>query len=162
MSLLDSAFDIIVWHISLLHKLSAYVVRENAFIIILSFPKDRQLKIVLDGQSSSTFFTLLHYYWSPILGTIVFSYLHPWSLRSISPCQYNWYHDDTIRLKWLAPLSLTYVGVVRIGWFLSTPHNHSNIVNPILHSGLLRGLLSDMKTLSNQVILWPNQWRDCC
>lgn len=51
---ISKAFDK-VWHAGLLHKLKSYGVQGEIFAIISSFLRDRRLKVVIDGKSSSEF-----------------------------------------------------------------------------------------------------------
>ena len=44
-----------MWHAGLLHKLRSYGVQGDVFAIIASFLKDRKLRVVVDGKSSSDF-----------------------------------------------------------------------------------------------------------
>ena len=50
---ISKAFDK-VWHAGLLHKLRSYGVSGNVFKVIESFLSNRSLKVVLDGQQSSS------------------------------------------------------------------------------------------------------------
>jgi len=68
---ISKAFDR-VWHAGLLHKLSAYGVRGRVLNIIRSFLQNRNLKVVLDGQSSSTFAINAGVPQGSILGPILF------------------------------------------------------------------------------------------
>ena len=51
---ISKAFDK-VWHAGLLRKLQAYGVTGPIFDIISSFLEDRRIRVVLDGQSSSSY-----------------------------------------------------------------------------------------------------------
>ena len=51
---ISKAFDK-VWHAGLLHKLRSYGVQGDVFAIIASFLRDRKLRVVVDGKSSSDF-----------------------------------------------------------------------------------------------------------
>ena len=44
-----------MWHAGLLHKLRSYGIHGDVFAIIASFLKDRKLRVVVDGKSSSDF-----------------------------------------------------------------------------------------------------------
>ena len=68
---ISKAFDK-VWHSGLLHKLSAYGIRGKVFNILQSFLLDRSLKVILDGQSSSTFSINAGVPQGSILGPILF------------------------------------------------------------------------------------------
>ena len=50
---ISKAFDK-VWHAGLLHKLRSYIVRSSVLSIVVSFLQDRPIKVVLDGQSSTS------------------------------------------------------------------------------------------------------------
>ena len=50
---ISKAFDK-VWHVGLLRKLAAYGIKGPLLEIISSFLKNRRIKVVLDGQSSSS------------------------------------------------------------------------------------------------------------
>ena len=68
---ISKAFDR-VWHAGLLHKLSSYGVKGKIFNIIQSFLQNRSLKVVLDGQTSSTFSINAGVPQGSILGPILF------------------------------------------------------------------------------------------
>ena len=51
---ISKAFDK-VWHTGLLHKFRSYGVQGDVFAIIASFLRDRKLRVVVDGKSSSDF-----------------------------------------------------------------------------------------------------------
>ena len=68
---ISKAFDR-VWHSGLLHKLRSYGISGKIFEFIDSFLSDRKLKVVLDGQHSSTCSITSGVPQGSILGPIIF------------------------------------------------------------------------------------------
>ena len=68
---ISKAFDK-VWHAGLLHKLKSYGICGRIFRIIESFLHDRKIKVILDGQHSSTYSITSGVPQGSILGPILF------------------------------------------------------------------------------------------